>query len=469
MSLTVYFGKISKRRNSTLQPTVSVGFDVLLKSDTSIDYPTFLLSGSSFDYNYAKWSDRYYFVENIKSVRNGQWEVSCTLDPLATYKAEILASTQFVSYSSLSGGTWLPDSRIPILNHPTVSRSSAAASYFGGNGAYIFSYVGDHGCELVSLTPGMLNSLLGELTNWSDGLDDDFMSGASFGSVEDAIESLTNVMSRSGAIGNAWENAPSCIRSCIWVPFDVYAAQHGSPVTIWLGAFETQVVAPVMSSEPVTGTITVNIPWQTSDWRRVACEDIYLYIPLVGSINIPSENIAHSSSLSIKYAYTVTDGCITFEVLAGTEVVGTYGASCSASIPIGINQQSGANQIINSLSAGLQKMSSASLLGVAAGVAGTAYDVTNKAFSRNLTTVGGIGGGAGAGLDRTVYCTSVYHPTAVAPADMQVTMGLPTMKPMSLSTLTGYCQCANAHVAAPAESKILDMIDAYLNTGFYIE
>ena len=57
----------------------------------------------------------------------------------------------------------------------------------------------------------------------------------------------------------------------------------------------------------------------------------------------------------------------------------------------------------------------------------------------------------------------------VNPNDMKDTMGLPTMKPMSLSTLTGYCQCANAHVEADLPAPILNEIDAYLNSGFFIE
>jgi hypothetical protein len=84
--------------------------------------------------------------------------------------------------------------------------------------------------------------------------------------------------------------------------------------------------------------------------------------------------------------------------------------------------------------------------------------------------VGGIGGGAGVGLDLSIACYTVAHNTIVTPADMRDTMGLPTMKAMSLSTLTGYCQCANAHVAATgAESQELSEIDAFLNSGFYIE
>ena len=90
------------------------------------------------------------------------------------------------------------------------------------------------------------------------------------------------------------------------------------------------------------------------------------------------------------------------------------------------------------------------------GIAGTAEDAP-------------FGGGAGAGLDMTVAVISVAHETVIEPAVMTATMGQPTMKPVQLGTLHGYCQCANAHVAAPAELQELNEIDTYLNSGFYIE
>ena len=98
-----------------------------------------------------------------------------------------------------------------------------------------------------------------------------------------------------------------------------------------------------------------------------------------------------------------------------------------------------------------------------------AYDVANTQATTHFSCIGGIGGGAGCGLDLDVTCYTVAHDTVVAPADMQQTMGVPTMKPTLLSGLTGYCQCANAHVSAPAMGPELDAIDTYLNSGFYIE
>ena len=50
-----------------------------------------------------------------------------------------------------------------------------------------------------------------------------------------------------------------------------------------------------------------------------------------------------------------------------------------------------------------------------------------------------------------------------------MTIGSPTMAPKALATLTGFCQCMDAHVQAPAMDNELEAIDNYLNSGFFIE
>ena len=99
----------------------------------------------------------------------------------------------------------------------------------------------------------------------------------------------------------------------------------------------------------------------------------------------------------------------------------------------------------------------------------TMYNIADVSQTRHNTCIGGIGGGAGSGLDLSCILVSVAHETAIDPDSVQQTLGLPTMRQMSLATLTGFCQCANAHVAAPAQAQELDAIDRYLNGGFYIE
>lgn len=485
MSHTVYFGKVSKRKNSTLQPSLTTSFDVLFKTPTSLDRPTFTLSADSFDYNYAKMDDRYYFVTDIVSRNNDLWEVTCELDPLATFKSEILASTQFVSYSSVKSSDWLMDSRIPILSQGVAHKTRIINPVLSRSGNYVLSVNGANGCSLYKVSLSDLQSLISEVSTWKNDLLNDFLDNLTSpgGDIVVATENMYKVIARAGAVGNAYSDAPSNIRSCIWVPFSDSAfnvTQAGK--SIYLGQFDTTVTADEIASTPYTDSFTFSIPWTYSDWRRAKCEDLYLYLPMVGLTSIDSENITSNDSMTIRYSLTPTDGAIAYEIECGNQIIGSYGASCSANYPIGISQQSSAGELINSVLSGAEKAvnmainSSISPVSTGAAIAGTglnvlqtSYDFANTQYTRHNTTIGGIGGGVGAGLDLYATLFDVVHAPLIEPSQMVATMGYPTMKPLTLSSCSGYCQCANAHVSAAAESEYLNMIDAYLNSGFYIE
>lgn len=486
MSHTIYAGSVSKRRNSTLQPSLTASFDVLLKSPTSLHSPTFTISAASFPYNYLKWDDRYYFVTDVTSKNNGLWEVSAVCDVLATYKSDILASTQYVCYSDQSGGTWLADTRIPVLKSASVSSNSSAIAALSDTGMYVLSVVGKDSAASYQVTLTALKDIISSISNWeSNNINNiNAMINAASSNDNDAIcqtlATIGEAMINTGFIGNAYSQAPSCIRSCIWIPFAT--ALHEGTDTVFLGNFDTHVQAKRLSARPNTGSTSISIPWHYADWRRAVCEEVYLYLPLVGMVHIPSNEVVGESSITIKWSYTATDGCISYEVLAGSQVIGTYGGNCAANYPIGINQQSSAGEIVQSLATGVEKTvnaainssispisAAASAYGVGVEAAIGAYNTMSVAVSSHASCVGGIGGGAGSGLDLSARCFTVSHATVVAPSDMAQTMGVPTMKPLTLSTCSGYCQCANAHVAAAAELSELNEIDTFLNSGFYIE
>ena len=530
MSHTIYAGKIAKRKNSTLQPTLVTSFDVLLKSPTSLHTPTFTINSASFDYNYLKWGDRYYFVTDVVSRNNSLWEVSAVCDVLATYKADILASTQFICYSSQSGGAWLPDTRIPLLKSTTASKNTAALPFINTTGFYVLSVVGGDtgvgGCEVFAVNKSTLNALIQSISTWSLTDVANIMSGVTFNpptynspsttpatttqldncfnalidslksmidsfgaltqsvqaSIADLNTKIQKASSTTGFLGNAYANAPNCIRSCIWVPFDL-SSFTGASGAIYLGKYDTGEAGFKVNPTPTTGSLSVAIPWHYSDWRRGVCEDVYIYLPFVGMVAYSADSLTNVSSITIEYSVTATDGNICYEVKAGNEILGTYGGNCCTNYPIGINQQASAGEVFTALVGGAQKTVSAAVessisplsAGAAIGemtlnIGMAAYETKNVQQSTHFSCVGGIGGGAGVGLDLTVACYTVAHDTVVNPSDMAATMGLPTMKPLAISGLSGYCQCANAHVAADgAELQELNEIDAYLNSGFYIE
>ena len=492
---SVQFGTFSKRRNSTKQPiSLSDNRTVTLKEATSQDRPVFICTGNNFNYNYCMWDGKYYFIDEIVSLRNNEIEIHCIMDPMATYKSHILAGTQYVSYSSQSGDPWLADVRIPVLKSTVVSKAVASmGGLFNSNGFYVLSVVGKTGCETLCVNKSTLTALISEIQNWQDNAIQSIIQGiptppTGSTSPEDAIDALADFMAglqeaatKSDFIGNAYANAPECIRSCIWVPFLLSAFSGGSH-SIWLGNFETQQAGFELNASPTTGSVSVNIPWHFSDWRRGYCEDVYLYLPLVGMVGVASESLTHASSITVRYSATGTDGAICYQVISGNEIIGSYGGQCSANYPIGINQQASAGEIVTTLAAGASKTVSAAIqsnispVSMAAGVVGVGmeaiaagYKTVDVANSTHVSCVGGIGGGAGVGLDLNITCYTVAHDTVINPADMKDTMGLPTMKPLLLSTLTGYCQCTNAHVEAPATAGELNAIDQMLNSGFYIE
>ena len=394
-----------------------------------------------------------------------------------------------MTYSSQLGSSWLVDSRIPVLKETLTSKNVVSmATLFNTTGFYVLTVIGKNGCNVYALDLGQLKAMINNISNWSDTgitdiVNDSMNLGYDFTSPEKAIESLGKVLTQSGFLGNAYADAPSCIRSCIWVPF--FAAPFtDTGAALFLGSFDCG-ISPnpfILKSNPVTGSVSVSIPWHYTDWRRGHCEDVYIYLPLVGMINLSADSLTHVSTITVKYSVTATDGVISYELVAGDEVIGCYGGQCSANYPIGISQQASAGQIAQTAFSGAEKAVnmainssispvSAGAVGVGLGMAGVeaAYNLVDTMLTKNNSCIGGVGGGAGSGLDLDIICYTVAHPTVIIPSDMQATMGLPTMKPMSLSTLTGFCQCANAHVEAPATAGELDAIDTMLNSGFYIE
>lgn len=478
--INVYFLNVSKKRNSTYRPTTSdtAITSCLLKDRCNEDSPTFIINASSFNFNYAIWNNHYYFINSVTYVKNNLYEVSCELDVLATYKNEILSTTAFVTYSNISGGTWLPDDRLPVMKDCIVSKTSVDPEFFAPNGYYILTVLGANGCVTYSCALSDLKNLIDSIDGDREDKYQELINGMNFNSVEDAVESLSKMSIKTDLLGNAYQNAPSCIRSCIWVPFStaraVVASQH-----IELGNFDTEVTAAYLKSEPITGSLSVNIPWHYTDWRRAYCEQLYLYLPLVGMINISTDSLTHATSVTVKYSYTVTDGTIAYQIVSGNEIIGSYGGSCASNYPIGINQQASAGEVLNSIISGTEQVVASSIkaglnvvgmgLEAVAGGVKAVYDVRNVEVSSHPTVIGGVGGGAGAGLDKTITLYSVAHSTVIEPSAMASTMGVPTMKPLTLSSCSGYCQCANAHVSANAHSDSLDSIDAFINNGFYIE
>lgn len=73
-------------------------------------------------YNYAYIADfgRYYFVKDIKAVRNGLWEFSLSVDVLMSYAAGILALPAVIRRNENLFNLYLNDSNYMTLNYSRI-------------------------------------------------------------------------------------------------------------------------------------------------------------------------------------------------------------------------------------------------------------------------------------------------------------------------------------------------------------
>ena len=101
---------------------------ITFKNDTSIINPVFIVGAikdntepmdtvgwwRKFNYCYCPNLERYYFITDITFTRQGLVELNCSVDPLMSFKDDILNSTQLVTRQENKQQRYIPDPSLPI-------------------------------------------------------------------------------------------------------------------------------------------------------------------------------------------------------------------------------------------------------------------------------------------------------------------------------------------------------------------
>ena len=470
MALTATFYNFSKRQNSTKVPTGIAGtsFNVVLKNPTSMNAPVFTLNADTFGFNYCSFNGAYYFVTDVVSVRNDIWEIHCTKDVLATYRAQILASSAYVMYDT-AANTEIVDSRLAIESTPTVDSAQTEITQLDGDGVYALCVVGKYSTDtwIIPDTTALMDVIdlkaYGILTPQVPPTQPTVME-----SIWASIQYLNDVFVQLLSSGKA----PDCIRSCRWIPWSISgdsASNH-----IFLGNFETNVSGSRVINPNVLYTYQVTIPWQCNDWRRLSpYTQVYLYLPFIGLINIPTATIKDYARLTVEYCVSKLTGELSVIVAggdSGLHPIGVYQGNSGTPVPFGSSnitpaarstgmiQAAGA---IGTMASGGIAAGSAALVGLMAGMSNMMVGVPSS--------VGTASGGTDAGLPRYIECITVFHDTNVSPDSVAATIGTPTFAQKSLSGVSGYVQTHEFSLQADAPDQDLQRVNTYLNGGVFIE
>ena len=121
-------------------------YSCTLKDTTSILNPVLIIrtSDAVYNYNYLYISEfqRYYFINDIKSVNNNVWEISAHVDVLETYKTAILANDAVIKRQSLKYNTYLNDPEWKTYAYEQVAAFKFPITPFNKGLEYILTVAG---------------------------------------------------------------------------------------------------------------------------------------------------------------------------------------------------------------------------------------------------------------------------------------------------------------------------------------
>lgn len=448
---TVNFGNFAKRKNSTARPaSLAAAVSVALKENTSIDNPTFRLTAASFDYNYAQWGNRYYFITDIISERNNGWSVVCELDEAATYREEILATSAFVEYCAQGSANLTDDRIIPEGVTPTAATAAAQLPIVPA-GTFLLSAVGEgtSGVRQWCMARGGLSLILESIEQWYDS------AIPAAATLEEAFVPYAKNFISSG-------DAMSCVRECRWVPFDVAALDTGGGTAeLTLGQFHTGKNFHWLGDMIYSSDYNITIPFTREGWLRLPpYTDVSVFLPFVGVVNISHPIFSSNNILNVEFSLNMTSGDIVYILGCGGVKIGSYGASTAVSIPFGSSNISPMS-VLNSIAGAAISASYGNIFGAAGSIL--------SAFQATQTSVGGIQGGAGAGVEDYIIVSVQERPTNAAVGNMAQVQGLPLFATRALSTLSGYVKTRGASVAGVLHGDQYDRVNQMMDGGIFIE
>ena len=126
MAFSIGLYRNDSEKNKVNKTLVQLGaYAGELREETSLIDPVFrvqclLSAAKTCNYLAVPEFGRQYFVEEIKSVREGILEFRCHVDVLTTYKTQLLTNAGIISRSEKYWNLYLNDNSFKVYENPTI-------------------------------------------------------------------------------------------------------------------------------------------------------------------------------------------------------------------------------------------------------------------------------------------------------------------------------------------------------------
>ena len=453
--IKINFYTFNKKVNSTAQPTgTGTELDCNIKAPSSIINPVLevgTVNVISFNYCYIPAFNRYYFIDDIVFDR-GIWNVSCTVDVLASYKSDIGSTSCYVLRSSASSDGDIIDTLYPMTTSSTqhwLNPDITAFQWSGFNsGWYVVGLQGNNDYSVNG-------SIYYQMT------------------ASEFAKFLKNFYANSGAgwwgsldqgIINSMNKINDYITSCRWYPASF--AVDATARNIIVGGYDTGAKGYIVKENPLT-VLTFqfsNIPKHPKASARgnylnsTPYSRYVLRSGITGSIPLDSFYMKDCTNLAVEFFVDVSTGQARTWIMAdGTTFVDTFGQ-----FGVDINLSGTEINIGGALGSTLAAIGSfavgdylGAFASVGNGIASLQPDVVGRASS------GGY--------------VQMYQPLSLLidfydiVDDDNADMGRPLCQVSTPATLTGYMVVQDPHVTVNGTSWEANQINSYMTSGFYYE
>jgi hypothetical protein len=531
MAFEIRLYKFNKKPNSTARPdaTSYLSYQCTPRHDISILAPVVTVRAESligYNYAYIPRYERYYFITDIVNDVRGLWDLSLSCDTLASFKNEILASSEYVARSATSYNGNIQDEMYPAKSGSYISMTSAGTPFVDDlySGTFIVGVVnGIAGASSTAITYYAMSAsdyatLLGSLCNQTT-------MASILGIVvndEGIVQGLTGCLQDiSYDVYMAQVNPIQYVVSSVYIPIAKSAFPVGGSTQLKLGKFNMGQTVDFLSNVRVeisAGSISLpkhpNYNVRGQYLNAPPYSNYTTHFPGFGTIELDGARVSRWSTIKAKIILDACNGSayLYLNTNDGDEkpgAVGIMSGNIGISIPV---TQMLATDLKGNLIADVAKVVSNVANdsgGLGNSIISRAHSAISKALinaadvytmglasetisnlqaagaiTRSPTTPQGSVTGITSGLQSIPTLSMSGSPGGSAALwgewwikneyfilvneDLE-TLGRPLMEIKKLDDLRGFCQCLNTHTVTSGTAQENDIVNSYLCNGFFIE
>lgn len=450
----IAFSGFSKAINSTKQPSGGQTISVDLKEPTSVLSPTFKISGFNTSWNYIQWGNRYYFVDDIVILTNNIAEYYCSVDVLATYKAVIGSSSQYVARADSAYNLNVIDNKYPTYAYTSLESVpfNTLHSSFSNGGSFVIGISNGVNVESAGVTYYVLNSVtMARLLA--------LMFDGTWLTASDITVELQKELC----------NPIQYIDSIKWYPFDIANSSLISLGSgeIKFGYWGSGITAPIVDANdcvcPFSGGVTVPRHPQSSRGNYLngsPFSQMLLQCYSFGQVPIDSSLFVNSTQLTIGLGVDVLTGLGRMTLYSGSNPVAFYVQYGQIGVECKISQiTQGLMESVGNVTGGSFSLIAGNPLGFAAGIVSGL-----QALVPELRT----SGANGSKLAFNQAPRLIIKRQSLTPEDKSQ-FGRPLCEVKQIGTLSGFIQCENVEVDIVGTKAEKTAITEYMESGFFYE